>query len=407
MSLAYFEKLINGKTVAVVGNAPVDKDYSEEIDSHDIVIRINHFYNYDTNLVGKKVNVIFATPTGAWMMMTPEERHWNVIQEQKPDVFILKHEKRVTDKIINNHYANCNIMGFTSDFVEDEGRFTTGTCALKVLTKCYNFTCDVYGFSDNDDWKKYIDTDAKHYSNTYLEEAMKREYYINKLHDKIIFQTDTLEPEVHAVITVRSGSSVKDKNIREYKGKPLLQRGIEKALNVFGKVTVLVDSQKYADLATQWGGTVPYIDKPVSGDENVAIRLRRWRDMCNIVGRIVQINVTSPNISEENIRKAVELSKGKSYREIIGSTVEYNEVKYSALMYQLSDGYMTQAMKAVPDISVPRQHLRPLYLYNGAITTFMHTQLDYDELFTYCFFIPLMIDKAEGLDIDKDEDFNK
>jgi CMP-N,N'-diacetyllegionaminic acid synthase len=407
MSLGYFENLINGKTVAVVGNSPVDKDYSEEIDAHDIVIRFNHFYNYDSCLVGKKVNVIFATPTGPWAMMSPEERHWDIIQEQKPDVFILKHEKRVDNTIINNHYRGCKIMGFTEDFVEDEGKYTTGTCGLKILTKCYNFSCDVYGFSSDEDWKHYIDTDASHYSKTYIAEAIKREYYIKKLNDKKIFQNDTIKPEVHPVITVRAGSSVKDKNIREYHGKPLLQIAIEKALNVFGKVTVLVDSQKYADLATKWGGTVPYIDKPVSGDENVAIRLRRWRDMCNIEGRIILMSATSPNTSEDTIRKAVEMSEGKSYREVVGTTKVYDEVKHSALMYQLDNGYMVQALKAVPDISVPRQHLLPLYLYNGAVTTFMHTQLDYDKLFTYTFFIPLMIPKEEGLDIDRDEDFTK
>jgi hypothetical protein len=48
---------------------------SKEIDSHDIVIRLNHFYNYDSGLVGKKVDMLFVTPTMAWKKMSPQERH--------------------------------------------------------------------------------------------------------------------------------------------------------------------------------------------------------------------------------------------------------------------------------------------------------------------------------------------
>ena len=47
------------------------------------------------------------------------------------------------------------------------------------------------------------------------------------------------------LITVRKGSSLKDKNIRLYKGKPLLVNCIEKCLKVFGKVVVLSDSDEY------------------------------------------------------------------------------------------------------------------------------------------------------------------
>ena len=54
----------------------------------------------------------------------------------------------------------------------------------------------------------------------------------------------------NAVITVRKGSSLKDKNIRPYKeGKCLLQICIEKALKVFDRVTVLADDEDYCEKA--------------------------------------------------------------------------------------------------------------------------------------------------------------
>jgi len=39
---------------------------------------------------------------------------------------------------------------------------------------------------------------------------------------------------------------VKDKNIRIYKGKPLLQNCVEKVVSVFGKAVVLSDTEKYS-----------------------------------------------------------------------------------------------------------------------------------------------------------------
>jgi CMP-N-acetylneuraminic acid synthetase len=407
MPLSQFENLINGKTVAIVGNQTITENLSDEIDAHDIVIRLNHFYNYDSGNVGKKVSAIFATPTPFWAEMGPEERHQDIIQEQKPLVFILKHEQRINEKIISNHYKGCKIYGFTPDYIKNEGIYTTGTCALNVLSQCINFQCDVYGFSFEKDWKSYISSSALHYFKTYKEEEPKRLEYIEEIKKKKIFLPAGQIPEFHPVIPVRKGSSLKDKNIREYKGKPLLQHAIEKALKVFGKVTVLSDNEEYAKLARQWGAEVPYIDERVDDLENIVVRLKRWRDIENINGRIILIQCTSPNITEESLYKIIEESKDKTYRDVIGSVSLFNDIKYSALMFKSEKGFLVQAISGAPDISVPRQSLKPLYYYNGGITSFFHTQLDYDVLFKYSYFYPLMIDETESLDIDNENDFKK
>lgn len=407
MPLSQFENLINGKTVALVGNGPINENLSEEIDSHDVVIRLNHFYNYDSGNVGKKVNAIFATPTLFWAEMGPEERHWDIIQEQKPLVFILKHEQRIDGEIISNHYKGCKIYGFTPDYIKNEGIYTTDTCALNVLSQCINFQCDVYGFTFDKDWKSYITSSALHYFKTYKKEEVKRFEYIEKIKSKRIFLPEGKEPDFYPVITVRKGSSLKDKNIREYKGKPLLQHAIEKAIKVFGNVTVLADDEEYANMAKKWGATVPYIDEKVEDLENVSVRLKRWRDRENINGRIILIQCTSPNITEESLKRITEESKGKSYRDIIGSVSIFNDVKYSALMFVTNKGYLEQAVKGAPDISEPRQLLQPMYYYNGGITSFMSSQLDNKTLFEYSYFYPLMIDENESLDIDNEKDFKK
>ena len=65
-----------------------------------------------------------------------------------------------------------------------------------------------------------------------------------------------------AIIPARSGSKgVKDKNIRDLNGKPLLAYTIEAALKSgeFDEVMVSTDSEKYAEIAKTYGAKVPFL----------------------------------------------------------------------------------------------------------------------------------------------------
>jgi CMP-N-acetylneuraminic acid synthetase len=123
------------------------------------------------------------------------------------------------------------------------------------------------------------------------------------------------------LITVRKGSSLKDKNIRLYKGKPLLVNCIEKCLKVFGKVVVLSDSEKYAEIAKQSGADV-FIDETVGDLEDVTIRMRKYCEAVGYNGRLVLCQCTSPNILLESYQKTFELSKNLLDNEILMSCVE-------------------------------------------------------------------------------------
>ena len=68
--------------------------------------------------------------------------------------------------------------------------------------------------------------------------------------------------EVLAIIPARSGSkSVKDKNIREINGKPMLAYSIEHGLKSekINRVIVSTDSEKYAEIAKEYGAEVPFL----------------------------------------------------------------------------------------------------------------------------------------------------
>ena len=65
-----------------------------------------------------------------------------------------------------------------------------------------------------------------------------------------------------AIILARSGSKgLKDKNIKLMDGKPLIAYSIEaaKESGLFDVVHVSTDSQKYADIAVEYGADEPFL----------------------------------------------------------------------------------------------------------------------------------------------------
>ena len=65
-----------------------------------------------------------------------------------------------------------------------------------------------------------------------------------------------------AFIPARSGSKgLKDKNIKQFCGKPLMAYTIEaaKESGLFSEVFVSTDSEQYANIARQYGADVPFL----------------------------------------------------------------------------------------------------------------------------------------------------
>ena len=74
-----------------------------------------------------------------------------------------------------------------------------------------------------------------------------------------------------AIIPARSGSKgLRDKNIKELNGKPLLAYSIEaaKKSNIFDDIMVSTDSEKYAQIAKKYGANIPFLRSEAnSGDK--------------------------------------------------------------------------------------------------------------------------------------------
>lgn len=74
-----------------------------------------------------------------------------------------------------------------------------------------------------------------------------------------------------AIITARSGSKgLPDKNIRTLSGKPLMYYSIKAAAEskLFDTIMVSTDSQKYANIARQFGADVPFLRSEFTSGDN-------------------------------------------------------------------------------------------------------------------------------------------
>lgn len=177
-------ELIKGKTVAVVGNAFVDEDYSDEIDSADVVIRINNFYNYQSNKVGKRVDALVLSGLCACMDTAPGGYPTQdaIIAEKTPQLFIITEAfNQKLDNVINKRYNNC-----TKNLLGNKGvdmKYTSGTILLKMLSEMDDVTVKTYAFDKNEKWKNYITSFAKQHENAcgLTEENVLRQSLIQKL----------------------------------------------------------------------------------------------------------------------------------------------------------------------------------------------------------------------------------
>lgn len=119
-----------------------------------------------------------------------------------------------------------------------------------------------------------------------------------------------------AIIPARSGSKgLKDKNIINLCGKPMMNYSIEAAIGAscFGRIIVSTDSVEYGSIAMEGGAEVIYRGAGVSGD--TATTFMVIEDLFSKIGMgfdyFVLLQPTSPLRTSRHIREAVELFEGR------------------------------------------------------------------------------------------------
>lgn len=119
-----------------------------------------------------------------------------------------------------------------------------------------------------------------------------------------------------AIITARSGSKgLKDKNILDLCGKPLIAYTIEAARQsgIFNRIIVSTDSDKYADISRHFGAEVMMRGKNLSNDTATSFMV--IKDVLSRIGEkydyFVLLQPTSPMRNATHIKEAAELFESR------------------------------------------------------------------------------------------------
>ena len=124
-----------------------------------------------------------------------------------------------------------------------------------------------------------------------------------------------------AIIPARSGSKgIKDKNIKNLKGKPLMAYTIDAAINSgeFDEVMVSTESEEYADIARGLGANVPFLrsannaSDTASSWDMVEEVLENYSKIGKKYDTFCLLQPTSPLRDAEDIKNAYDLYRNKA-----------------------------------------------------------------------------------------------
>lgn len=214
-----------------------------------------------------------------------------------------------------------------------------------------------------------------------------------------------------AIIPARSGSKgLKDKNIKELNGKPLIAYSIECAINsgMFDKVFVSTDSQKYADIAIRYGADASFL----RSEENSSDTAGSWDVVREVVDRlqeqgekydeIMLLQATSPLRNSDDILNAINLLHERNGNAVVSLTeCDHSPIWCNTLPEDnCMDNFDKEEYK-----DLPRQMLPVFYRYNGALYLVTASELQNKghmlEHGCYAYIMP----QNRSIDIDTEMDF--
>lgn len=185
-------------------------------------------------------------------------------------------------------------------------------------------------------------------------------------------------PQILALIPARSGSkTIRNKNLREFCGKPLMAHSIEQARNcpLINRVIVSTDSEEYAAIARMHGGETPFlrpadISADTSTDLEAFVHALHWLAIHEgrVPELVVHLRPTHPNRTPEQIGEAIELLRSHPEWDSVRSVVPAPETPFK-MWFRRADGLLEPVIKTnIADAhSRPRQTLPATYLQNACI----------------------------------------
>ncbi len=224
---------------------------------------------------------------------------------------------------------------------------------------------------------------------------------------------------IYGLIPARSGSkSIKDKNILEFRGKPLLAHSIQQALDsqYIDKVYLSTDSPEYAEIGKTYGAEVPFlrpdsISGDFSTDYEVFEHFLSFLKTENLPGADIYVHLrpTYPTRTTERLDQAIELFIEHFHNaDSLRSVTEPPITPYK--MWQ-PDGQYLKPLLHVEGIkepyNMPRQKLPKVYFQNACIDMMKAETLTEKKSMTGDKILAFEMDASEIHDIDTIEDFNR
>lgn len=181
------------------------------------------------------------------------------------------------------------------------------------------------------------------------------------------------DKRVLCVIPARSGSKgLKDKNIRELAGKPLLAWPVSCARDskYIDRIIVSTDSEKYAGIARQYQADVPFL-RPARLAQDTTTTVDVLDDLLNQLQEsydiLVLLEPTSPLTEATDVDAALEslIHAWEKADAIVGVTQEVKS--HPAYLLTLSDDGKIHSLNADFSGAVRRQELQTVYRMDGTV----------------------------------------
>ena len=227
--------------------------------------------------------------------------------------------------------------------------------------------------------------------------------------------------KIVALIPARSGSKeLINKNIKEYKGIPLLVHSINVALQskYIKDVYVSTDSEEYQEISIKYGSKVtPLRPKEISDDLSPDIdtfhhfiQMHKDKNLFiqDIPDIIVHLRPTYPNRTVEMLDKAIEvfLENYESY-DSLRSVIKIDKTPYK--MYYIQNNHLIPYLPNHPYLIEPfnqaRQNFPETFLHNGCIDIVKTNNIIKNNLLSGLNIYPFVMDENEMNDIDNLSDF--
>lgn len=221
--------------------------------------------------------------------------------------------------------------------------------------------------------------------------------------------------KILAVIPARSGSkSVKDKNIRLINSKPMIAYSIEHALasKKINRVIVSTDSEKYAQIAREFGAETPFL-RPKEYATDIALDIDVFQHALNYLERnenyipdiVVHLRPTYPVRNVGDIDRMIDIMLEDNKIDSVRSIAPAREIPYKMWLKE-TDEKISPLINSIPEgYNMPRQELPKVYYQNASIDVIRTSVITEEKSMSGKDIYGYVMD--DNFDIDTEEEFLK